>query len=200
MKKTLLVVSVCLLITTGLAHGQKSPPYNPKTGVYTIDWDTPKNQPSQKSTGNAVTPSHPASAAPQPTYPPGYWEQQKRLQDEEVARYEKRYQEKKAAEKAAIAKREAEERSRQEAEDKANRLASERDRERKRKRNASEDSGPAHSSVNRSSHGAVNPATGEFYAPAGAGNLVGTRDGTLFTPAGPNGYINTRTGQFVPAH
>ena len=50
------------------------------------------------------------------------------------------------------------------------------------------------------SHGAINPATGEFYAPAGGGNLVGTRDGTLFTPAGSNGYINTRTGQFVPAH
>lgn len=48
--------------------------------------------------------------------------------------------------------------------------------------------------------GAVNPVTGEFYAPAGGGNLVGTRDGTLYTPAGPNGYINTRNGQFVPAH
>lgn len=48
--------------------------------------------------------------------------------------------------------------------------------------------------------GAVNPVTGEFYAPAGGGNLVGTRDGTLYVPAGPNGMINTRTGEFIPLH
>jgi len=200
MKSTLLAVSACLLIATSLAHGQKSPPYDPNTGVYTIDFDDAPKSKKDKAAGKPSASSQPAPQRWEPVYPPGYWENQKRLQDEEVARYERRYQEKKAAEKAAIAKREAEEKSRQEAEDKANRLASEQDRERRRKRNASEDSSPSHSSVNRASHGAVNPVTGEFYAPAGAGNLVGTRDGTLFTPAGPNGYINTRTGQFVPAH
>jgi len=47
--------------------------------------------------------------------------------------------------------------------------------------------------------GAVNPVTGEYYAPAGRG-YVGTRDGTYYAPAGTNGMIDTRTGQFIPVH
>lgn len=47
--------------------------------------------------------------------------------------------------------------------------------------------------------GAVNPFTGEFYAPAGNG-YVSTRTGTFFAPAGPNGVIDTRTGRFVTVH
>lgn len=47
--------------------------------------------------------------------------------------------------------------------------------------------------------GAVNPSTGEFYAPAGQG-YVSTRNGTYYTPAGPNGVIDTRTGQFIPTN
>lgn len=46
-------------------------------------------------------------------------------------------------------------------------------------------------------HGAINPFTGEFLAPAGDG-YVGTRDGTYYTPAGSHGIINTRTGEFSP--
>ena len=49
------------------------------------------------------------------------------------------------------------------------------------------------------SGGAINPRTGEFYAPAGNG-YVGTRDGTFFAPAGPNGVTNTRTGEFIPVN
>jgi hypothetical protein len=49
----------------------------------------------------------------------------------------------------------------------------------------------------RVNHGAINPFTGEFLAPAGDG-YVGTRDGTFYAPAGPNGIINTRTGEFSP--
>ncbi len=48
--------------------------------------------------------------------------------------------------------------------------------------------------------GAVNPRTGEFYAPAAGGGLTGTRDGRSLVPAGPSGYIDTRSGAFVPAH
>jgi len=47
--------------------------------------------------------------------------------------------------------------------------------------------------------GAINPVTGEFYAPAGSG-YVNTRDGRYYAPAGPNGVIDTRTGQFIPVH
>jgi hypothetical protein len=46
--------------------------------------------------------------------------------------------------------------------------------------------------------GAINPSTGEFYAPAGGGGFVGTRDGRFYAPAGPNGVIDTQTGQFIP--
>lgn len=49
----------------------------------------------------------------------------------------------------------------------------------------------------RVNHGAINPFTGEFLAPAGDG-YVGTRDGTYYTPAGSHGIINTRTGEFSP--
>ncbi|MDD2581900.1 MAG: hypothetical protein PHR66_07900 [Desulfuromonadaceae bacterium] len=45
--------------------------------------------------------------------------------------------------------------------------------------------------------GAINPYTGEFYAPAGDG-YVSTRNGTYYAPAGPNGVVNTRTGEFSP--
>jgi TPR repeat protein len=48
--------------------------------------------------------------------------------------------------------------------------------------------------------GAINPTTGEFYAPAGGGGYVGTRDGRFYAPAGPNGVIDTRTGQFIPVN
>lgn len=108
---------IVLFLTVGLAQGQKSPPYDPKTGVYTIDWDTPKDQKQQKSTGNPVTPSQPAQAVPKETYkaifPPGYLEKQKRLQDQEVAEYERRLQQKKQAAAAAAAAEQA----RQEAEE-----------------------------------------------------------------------------------
>lgn len=50
---------------------------------------------------------------------------------------------------------------------------------------------------NGKGNGAINPNTGEFYAPAGDG-YVGTRDGTYYAPAGPSGVTNTRTGQFIP--
>jgi len=53
-----------------------------------------------------------------------------------------------------------------------------------------------HKTVNT---GAVNPVTGEYYAPSGRG-YVGTRDGTYYAPAGPNGMIDTRSGQFIPVH
>lgn len=60
---------------------------------------------------------------------------------------------------------------------------------------ASRTTGP----VQKQNRGAINPRTGEFYAPAGDG-YVSTRNGTYFTSAGPNGVINTRTGEFVPTH
>ena len=44
MIRSLLAIFVFLFVTVGLAYGEKSPPYDPKTGVYTIDWATPKNQ------------------------------------------------------------------------------------------------------------------------------------------------------------
>lgn len=51
--------------------------------------------------------------------------------------------------------------------------------------------------VTQNNNGAINPVTGEYYAPAGQG-YVGTRDGTYYAPAGPNGVIDTRTGKFIP--
>ena len=45
--------------------------------------------------------------------------------------------------------------------------------------------------------GAIDPATGEYYSPAGTG-YVSSRNGTYYAPAGPNGVIDTRTGQFIP--
>lgn len=47
--------------------------------------------------------------------------------------------------------------------------------------------------------GAINPITGEYYAPSGSG-YVGTRDGTYYAPAGPSGVIDTKTGKFIPVH
>ena len=58
---------------------------------------------------------------------------------------------------------------------------------------------PQNNNVRPNNAGAINPYTGEFYAPAGDG-YVGTKDGTFYAPAGPNGVTNTRTGQFVPVH
>ncbi len=51
----------------------------------------------------------------------------------------------------------------------------------------------------RYNRGAINPRTGEYYAPAGRG-YIGTRDGTYYEPAGPAGVINTRTGEFMPRY
>ena len=185
MKAKIIVGCLALSLTAGLAQAQKSPPYNPKTGVYTIDNSSlPQAKKGEQSAGSQGTNSRPAQPAPQVTYPPDYWEKQEQLQRKEVAEYEKWYRE----QKQAVVLRAAEERAEkrweewQEAEKQSNRSGSSRTR---------------HSSDSR---GAVNAVTGEFYAPAGGGNLVGTRDGTLFTPAGPSGYINSRTGQFVPAH
>lgn len=57
--------------------------------------------------------------------------------------------------------------------------------------------GNANSSiVDKINNGAVNPMTGDFFAPAGNG-YVGTKDGTFYAPAA-GGVINTKTGQFIP--
>ena len=58
---------------------------------------------------------------------------------------------------------------------------------------------PAMRDRQKQNRGAINPYTGEYYAPSGSG-YVGTRDGTYYAPAGPNGVVNTRTGEFIPAH
>ncbi len=50
--------------------------------------------------------------------------------------------------------------------------------------------------VNNINNGAINPMTGEFFAPAGNG-YVGTKDGTFYAPAA-GGVVNTKTGQFIP--
>lgn len=52
--------------------------------------------------------------------------------------------------------------------------------------------------VNKVNQGAINPYTGEYYAPAGSGYV--DRRGTYYTPAGPNGVINTQTGEYSPMH
>ena len=195
MKAMLLAVCLSLPLAAGLAQAQKTPSYNPKTGVYTIDFDDPpKAKKGEKSAGSKETKSQPAQPVYRPVYPPGYWEKQKRLQDQEVAKYEKRLQEKKKAEELRAAEERAERRWEEWQESEKQRRREEVAEERKR-RHDDEDSRKT-----SASHGAINPATGEFYAPAGGGNLIGTRDGTLYTPAGPSGYINTRTGQFVPVH
>ena len=125
------------------------------------------------------------------------WEQQKFKQDREVERYNRKMLEEKIKAGQAKARRLAEAQAEEKAE--AQRLAQK--RERARRRDDEEGRNTSHlTNSTPNSRGAVNPVTGEFYAPAGGGNLVGTRDGTLFTPAGPSGYINSRTGQFVPAH
>ncbi len=117
MNKSYLAVSMALLVATGLAYGQKSPPYDPKTGVYYIDNSPPPQaKKSEKSTSSKETKSKPAQPEYRAVYPPGYWEKQKRLQDQEVAKYERRYREQKqaeeAAEKARIAAEEAAEKAR----------------------------------------------------------------------------------------
>ena len=195
MKAMLLAVCLSLPLVAGLAQAQKTPPYDPKTGVYTIDFDDPpKAKKGEKSAGSKETKSQPAQPVYRPVYPPGYWEKQKRLQDQEVAKYEKRLQEKKRAEELRAAEERAERRWEGWQESEKQRKREVVAEERKRRH---DDEGRRNTNA---SHGAVNSITGEFYAPAGGGNLVGTRDGTLYTPAGPNGYINSRTGQFVPAH
>ena len=108
MNKSYLAVSVALLLATGLAYGQKSTPYDPKTGVYYIDNSPPPQDKKGKETASSQgTKAQPAKPAPKVTYPPGYWEKQKRLQEQEVARYEKRYREQKQAEEARRAAEEA---------------------------------------------------------------------------------------------
>lgn len=69
----------------------------------------------------------------------------------------------------------------------------------RRKSNAKRDPSWRPPALNPPNVGAINPRTGEFYAPAGQG-YVGTRDGTYYAPAGPSGVIDTRTGQFIPTH
>lgn len=61
------------------------------------------------------------------------------------------------------------------------------------------DNGNPNSGSPNTSSGAINPRTGEFYAPAAGGGLTSSRDGRLLVPAGPGGYTDTRTGAFVPA-
>jgi len=68
---------------------------------------------------------------------------------------------------------------------------------RKRRRSGQEQNIKVRSEATTTNVGAINPHTGEFYAPAGSG-YVGTRDGTYYAPAGPNGVINTRSGDFIP--
>ena len=195
MKAMLLAVCLSLSLFAGLAQAQKSPPYDPKTGVYTIDFDDPpKAKKGDKSAGSKETKSQPAQPVYRPVYPPGYWEKQEQLQKKEVAEYERRYRERQKAEAAARTKEETAKRWEEWQESEKQRKREGVADERKRRH---DDEGRRNTNA---SHGAVNPVTGEFYAPAGGGNLVGTRDGTLYTPAGPSGYINTRTGQFVPAH
>ena len=197
MKAMLLAVCLSLILVAGLAQAQKSPPYDPKTGVYTIDFDDPpKAKKGESSTSSKETKPQPAQPTFKPVYPPGYWEKQEQLQRREVAEYERRYRERQKAEAVAIAREEVAKRLEEKQEDAKQKKREERDEERGR----SKRSGPSELVNSNNSRGAVNPVTGEFYAPAGGGNLVGTRDGTLYTPAGPSGYINTRTDQFVPAH
>lgn len=108
MNKSYLAVSMALLLATGLAYGQKSPPYDPKTGVYYIDNSPPsKAKKDEQTAGSQGTKVQPAQPAPKVTYPPGYLEKQKQLQDQEVAKYEKRYREQKQAEEARRAAEEA---------------------------------------------------------------------------------------------
>jgi ATPase subunit of ABC transporter with duplicated ATPase domains len=52
--------------------------------------------------------------------------------------------------------------------------------------------------VNKVNQGAINPSTGEYYAPAGSGYV--DQHGTYYTPAGSNGVINTQTGEYSPMH
>lgn len=198
MKAIMLVVCFSLILVAGLAQAQKSPPYDPKTGVYTIDFDDPpKAQKGEQSAGSQGTKARAVQPAPKVTYPPGYWKKQEQLQRKEVAEYERRYREQKQAEELRAAEERAAKRWEEWQEAEKQRKREEVAEERKRSKHRNDDEERRKTST---SHGAVNPATGEFYAPAGGGNLVGTRDGTLYTPAGPSGYINTRTGQFVPAH
>jgi len=45
--------------------------------------------------------------------------------------------------------------------------------------------------------GAIDPRTGEYFAPTGDGGYVGTRNGHVMAPAGPDQVVDTRTGKFV---
>ena len=193
-----ILLADCLSLVASLAQAQKSPPYDPRTGVYTIDFDAPsKAQKGEQSAGSQGAKAQAVQPAPKVTYPPGYWEKQEQLQREEVAEYERRYREQKQAEELRAAEERAAKRWEEWQESEKQRRRDEVAEERKRSKRRDDDEERRKTSAPR---GAVNPATGEFYAPAGGGNLVGTRDGTLYTPAGPNGYINTRNGQFVPLH
>lgn len=117
MKRTLVVASACLILATGLAQGQNSPPYNPRTGVYTLDYDDdPPKSKKDKAASKPSTQSEKKTTRWKQVNPPGYSEQQRRV-DEEVARYEKRYQQRIAEEEARAAEarqRKAEEERRKE--------------------------------------------------------------------------------------
>ena len=109
MKAQVLAVCLSLSLTTGLAQAQKTPPYDPKTGVYTIDFDDPpKAKKGEKSAVSKETKPQPVQPVYRPVYPPGYWEKQEQLQKKEVAEYERRYREQKRAAEAKIAAEEAE--------------------------------------------------------------------------------------------
>lgn len=107
MRRSSFALFIVLLLTVGLVHGAKSPPYDPKTGVYTIDWDPPKDQNQQNAPGQPVTPYRPAQAVPLPTYSPADAAQEKLRQDRGVAEYERRYRERQQAQEAAQAAEQA---------------------------------------------------------------------------------------------
>ena len=45
--------------------------------------------------------------------------------------------------------------------------------------------------------GAVNPATGQYYPPAGNGDVINPATGERYIGT-PGGYINPNTGEFMP--
>lgn len=47
--------------------------------------------------------------------------------------------------------------------------------------------------------GAIDPATGQYYPPAGPNGVIDTETGEYLPRTGPEGYTNPRTGQFYPA-
>ena len=46
--------------------------------------------------------------------------------------------------------------------------------------------------------GALNPRTGEYYAPAGPSGVIDTETGEFYPKTGP-GFTNPKTGEFYPA-